>query len=686
MTPVEECLTHKHTLQEAIVYMNKFKLNTLPVVNSTNKLIGVFTRSILYQMLLSHESMDTPIGTYIKKDIGTISENTTVEQLEDYIAVSEVGTGFVINDEGVPIGLISKSEAVKSFLQKTRDLKEQLETILQSSNLGAFMADEAQKIIFINDKLEKMIGVDESTLLYKNLLDVFPDWKIPMGQNEIHFQKKIGSQTFMIRLSKYNMTNGKQGFIALFQNISELENMAQELATIKTLKSLLQTVIEHSYDGLVMINEAGRITFTSPSLLELFDLQQYQVSEFPIDEIFPHFELTKVLKTGVAEISDFMEIKGINYIVYRIPVYQDEQIIGAIGKIVYRQLHEVRETFKRYERKEMGDISTRKNPESSRFSFDEIISKDPQMEKLFNGGMKAAKGKTTILIRGESGTGKELFAHAIHSSSNRNNASFITVNCAAIPEHLLESEFFGYEEGAFTGAKHKGKIGKFDLANGGTLFLDEIGDMSLQLQAKLLRVLQEREFYRVGGTERITVDIRIIAATNRGLEEMVEKGEFREDLFYRLNVISFEIPPLRKRKGDILLLTESFIEGLNKQNGTSITGWDPLAEQALLQHDWPGNVRELRNVCERAMVFADNGMIHVEDLPDYLLKKIGFNLFLEDDETELEKPLLERAEEMAIRVALKKADGNKSKACKLLGISRSVLYDKLKKYEVSETI
>ena len=381
-----------------------------------------------------------------------------------------------------------------------------------------------------------------------------------------------------------------------------------------------------------------------------------------------------------------MEIKGINYLVYRIPVYQDEQIIGAIGKIVYRQLHEVRETFKRYERKELGDIATRKTPETSRFSFDEIISKDLQMEKLFKSGMKAAKGKTTILIRGESGTGKELFAHAIHSSSNRKNAPFITVNCAAIPEHLLESEFFGYEEGAFTGAKHKGKVGKFDLANGGTLFLDEIGDMSLQLQAKLLRVLQEREFYRVGGTEKITVDIRIIAATNRNLEEMVEKGEFREDLFYRLNVISFEIPPLRKRKGDILLLCESFIEGLNKQNGTSITGWDPLAEQALLEHDWPGNVRELRNVCERAMVFADNGVIHVEDLPDYLLKKIGFNLLLEEDENELERPLLERAEEMAIRAALKKAEGNKSKACKLLGISRSVLYDKLKKYEVFEPI
>ena len=404
-----------------------------------------------------------------------------MENLEEQIAVSKVGTGFVVNTEGKPIGVIDKSDAVKSFLQKTQLLTEQLK------------------------------------------------WK-----------------------------------------------------------SLLQTVIDNSYDGLVMVNESGNITFISPSLVELFDLNEKEVEDVPIDTIFPHFELTKVFKTGVAEISDFMEVKGINYIVHRIPVYQEEQIIGAIGKIVYRQLQEVRERFRSYEKLEkQNDVSTKK-AETSRFTFDEILTHNPQMEKLFRSGMKAAKGKTTIMIRGESGTGKELFAHAIHSASNRKNGPFITVNCAAIPEHLLESEFFGYDEGAFTGAKQKGKVGKFEMAHGGTLFLDEVGDMSLQLQAKLLRVLQEREFYRVGGTNRISVDVRIITATHRKLEEMVEGGKFREDLFYRLNVISIEIPPLRKRKEDILLLSHFFITELNKQNGTSITGWDPLVEQALMEYDWPG--------------------------------------------------------------------------------------------------
>ncbi len=574
MTPIQEYLHPDQTLHEAILLMNKYRLNTLPVVDSSKKLIGVFTRSILYHMLLTNKKMETRIGKFIKKAIGTISEDTSVENLEEQIAVSKVGTGFVVNTEGKPIGVIDKSDAVKSFLQKTQLLTEQLK------------------------------------------------WK-----------------------------------------------------------SLLQTVIDNSYDGLVMVNESGNITFISPSLVELFDLNEKEVEDVPIDTIFPHFELTKVFKTGVAEISDFMEVKGINYIVHRIPVYQEEQIIGAIGKIVYRQLQEVRERFRSYEKLEkQNDFSTKK-AETSRFTFDEILTHNPQMEKLFRSGMKAAKGKTTIMIRGESGTGKELFAHAIHSASNRKNGPFITVNCAAIPEHLLESEFFGYDEGAFTGAKQKGKVGKFEMAHGGTLFLDEVGDMSLQLQAKLLRVLQEREFYRVGGTNRISVDVRIITATHRKLEEMVEGGKFREDLFYRLNVISIEIPPLRKRKEDILLLSHFFITELNKQNGTSITGWDPLVEQALMEYDWPGNVRELRNVFERAMVFAENGMISLEDLPEYLLKKIGMNLFLEEETESSNKTLLEKAEEMAIRVALKKSEGNKSQACKLLGISRSVLYDKLKKYE-----
>ncbi|MEB1806973.1 MAG: sigma 54-interacting transcriptional regulator [Bacillaceae bacterium] len=685
MIPVDECLTPNHTLNEAIKIMKKTKWNTVPVTDLTGKLIGVFTRSSLYQMLLLELQQTTTIAKYIKEDIGTVTLDTTFEELEEFIEISEVGTGIVIDDLGKPIGLITTSSAVLSFLHSTQLLKGQLETILQTSNLGALMTNEQGRIIFLNEKLTRMLKQPEDRLLFTDLQQILPKYESSSFNKDVHFRINIDSDYFVVRLSTYNMPNGKKGFIALFQNVSELENMAQELQTVKKWKSILQTVIDNAYDGLVMINENGEIIFISPSLIELFELDNKTIEGSPVDTILPHLELIPTLKTGVADISDFMEIKGINYMVHRIPVYQDDQIIGVIGKIVYRQLHEVRERFRRYEDVEKKlQVSSRKT-ETSRFTFKEILSQDPQMEKLMRSGIKAAKGRTTILIRGESGTGKELFAHAIHSSSSSGKGPFITVNCAAIPEHLLESEFFGYEEGAFTGAKQKGKMGKFDLANGGTLFLDEVGDMSLQLQAKLLRVLQEREFYRVGGTERIEVNVRIIAATNRSLEEMVEKGEFREDLFYRLNVISFEIPPLRKRKKDILLLSESFIEELNKQNGTSIIGWDPMVQQAMMDYDWPGNIRELRNVWERAMVFSENGNVQLVDLPDYLLKKVGYDLLIEEEETTIpEQSLLEKAEQIAIQKALIKSNGNKSQACKLLGISRSVLYDKLKKYEAIE--
>lgn len=684
MTTVSTCLTPGNTLFEALLFMKNAKWNTVPVIDSSKKLIGVFTRSSLYNMLLADLNKNTPILNYIIEDVGTIPVDTSVERLDQILLDSRVGTGIVINNRMEPVGLLTKNDALKNYLHESNLLKGQLETVLNTSNLGAVMTDENHRIIFVNSKLIEMIGEDEKDIINQKIEKIVPELINLDKEREIQFRIRLQTEHFIVRVSKYNMSDGKQGMIILFQNVSELENMGQELESVKKWKTILQSVIHNAYDGLVMVNENQKIIFISPSLLELFDLHEFTVENSPVEEVLPHFQLSHALKTGVADISEFMEVKGITYMVHRIPVYQEDRIIGAIGKIVYRQLHEVRERFKSFENNEKKKLLSDKKGEKARFTFDEIVSEDEQMEKLKRSGMKAAKGKTTILIRGESGTGKELFAHAIHSASPYSDGPFITVNCAAIPEHLLESEFFGYEEGAFTGAKNKGKIGKFDMANGGTLFLDEIGDMSLQLQAKLLSVLQERGFYRIGGTERMEVDVRIIGATNRPLEKMVSEGTFREDLFYRINVISFDLPPLRKRKKDILLLSEGFIRELNKQNGTSITSWDPMVEQALIGYDWPGNIRELRNVWERAMVFAENGKVQIGDFPDYLVKKIGNDIFVDEYEETINLPLLERVERMAIRKALNETNGNKSKACQLLGISRSVLYDKLKKYQVTD--
>jgi transcriptional regulator with PAS, ATPase and Fis domain len=572
ITPVDCLVTEKTTLYEAIGLMNSKKWNLLPVTDTNRKLVGVFTRGSLFQMVLDESPLTTTIKKYIKKQVETLRIDTPYEKVEMIVKNSLVGSGVIVDEQNCVVGILTKTDMVMSLLQSS-----------------------------------------------------------------------------------------------------------QELQTIKTLKRTLETVLDHAFDGIVMTDENRNIKMVSPPLLELFNLAHETVLYQPAMKVLPQLHLETVYETETAEVSGFLEINGIKYMVYRIPILEDGKVIGAIGKVVFRQLNEVSELFKKLQKAENKASFYHQQfqkSESARFTWDHLLTIDPYMDRLKKSAAKAAKGRSTILIRGESGTGKELFAHAIHNSSARSTGKFIVVNCAAIPEDLLESEFFGYEEGAFTGARQKGKLGKFDLANGGTLFLDEIGDMSLSLQAKLLRVLQEREFYRVGGTVRIQVDVRIVAATNRNLEEMVKVGLFREDLYYRLNVISLSVPPLRDRFYDTDHLIGKFMIELNQILGTSITGIDDRARDAMLNYAWPGNVRELRNVMERAMTFAENGKIRFEDLPDYLMK-----LSAGKDPAE-HVTMFETAELETIKKALVQMQGNKVKAARLLGISRSGLYEKIKKYKL----
>lgn len=306
----------------------------------------------------------------------------------------------------------------------------------------------------------------------------------------------------------------------------------------------------------------------------------------------------------------------------------------------------------------------------------DIITKNPRMEEILALTKDIASLRSTVLIRGESGTGKELVARAIHFSGDRAEKPFIVVSCAALTETLLESELFGYEKGAFTGATGQSR-GKFELANGGTIFLDEIGDISPKLQADLLRVLQERRFYRVGGNQEVVVDVRVVAATNKNLLEEVQQEKFREDLYYRLNVIEIRLPPLRERREDIPLLAEHFVQRISSELGRDIAGISAAAMKLLIAHDWPGNVRELENVIERAIVTCRNGML---DEPDFS--------WLQHNQTaqqnwEVPDVPLDELERRAIITALERRHGNVKEASVALGIDRSTLYDKLKRYEIS---
>jgi DNA-binding NtrC family response regulator len=319
------------------------------------------------------------------------------------------------------------------------------------------------------------------------------------------------------------------------------------------------------------------------------------------------------------------------------------------------------------------------------YRFEHLVGTSAPMRRVLDFVEKVADSESTVLITGDSGTGKELIARMLHFNSMRRDRSLVPVNCGAIPENLLESELFGHEKGAFTGAAHT-RLGRFELAHGGTLFLDEIGEMPLALQVKLLRVLQERCFERVGGNKTIHVDVRIIAATNQNLEQAVAERRFRQDLYYRLHVIPIEVPPLRERRSDIPLLVNHFIERLNDQRKTEIAGMEPEALTRLIEYEWPGNIRELENLVERSVVLKKKGWIAVADLPERLAKAapaqpadqsehfIRFN----DEGINLTKEL-EQYENRLIGEALRKANGVTSRAAQLLQLNRTTLVEKLKR-------
>ncbi len=317
------------------------------------------------------------------------------------------------------------------------------------------------------------------------------------------------------------------------------------------------------------------------------------------------------------------------------------------------------------------------------YSFDNIISADGKMQDVFKLVTKVLNNDITVLIHGESGTGKELIARAIHYNGKRKDNPFVVVNCASIPRELLESELFGHEKGSFTGA-HQRKLGKFEIAGGGTIFLDEVGELEMMLQAKLLRVIQEKEFERVGGTELIKSDVRIISATNRELKQAVENKEFRDDLYYRLNSFPIHIPPLRQRRGDILILANHFLDYFNKKLDKSIKGFSKKALKLIYDYSWPGNVREMENTIERCIIISENNQIDIEDLPPHIQNAESVNVSdysgaLFNDDTILP---FEKIKEEAIRHALQITKGNIVEAAKKLQLGRATIYRLMEKYNI----
>lgn len=452
--------------------------------------------------------------------------------------------------------------------------------------------------------------------------------------------------------------------------------------------NLLQHALE-AFPNFVVVNADGIIEYLNNTYANFLGVKQDEAIGKHVSEIIPNTRMDIVIKTGVAEIGSIMRfydhVKKENVILVcnRIPIILDGNIIGAVAATTLNNIFEVSSLYKEIEKIKQENQNMAKQLTAYKMSLnplESIIGNSNAIKKIKQSIKDYAKSNLPILITGETGVGKEVFANAIHQSSNRFLNNYIKINCAAIPHDLLESELFGYSEGAFSGAIKGGKIGKFELANNGTILLDEIGDMPMSLQPKILRVLQENELERLGSNKTVKLNVRVICSTNNNLDELVKKKLFREDLYYRINTVTITIPPLKTRLTDIPSLCNYFIDKINTLEYLNIKGISKDAILLLQDYSWPGNVRELENTINRAAVLCQDGMLKIEDF-----KFLNTKIQDPDSSNRNDSGLKELTEDMEMRAIvdmLNTTDGNKSKAAKLLGIDRSLLYRKIKRYGI----
>ncbi|MDN5351243.1 MAG: hypothetical protein PWQ12_159 [Clostridiales bacterium] len=462
--------------------------------------------------------------------------------------------------------------------------------------------------------------------------------------------------------------------------------MEKTYEQLKWEMEIIDEFIEKAYEGMMIIDQDGKIIKFKYE--KLMDIKEEDAIGKHVTEVVENTRLHIVLKTGFPEIGDVQNIQGRNVVTSRIPIVRGGIVVGAVGTIMFKDVVEVKhladhlEQIKAHVKRYKQEI---KRLNLAKYSFEQILTADPKMLNLIEVAKKASETNSSVYIEGDSGTGKEYFAHAIHEASNRRYAPFVKINCASIPHELFESELFGYEPGAFTGASTHGRVGKFELANGGTIFLDELNSMPLDMQVKLLRVVEEREMERVGGNQRIALDVRFISACNEDLYDLVKTGRFRSDLYYRLNVVSLKLPPLSERRRDIPILTANFLKHFSKERKNGPESISREARHCLEAYHWPGNVRELRNVVESAVSLATSKMITVADLPDYVVKcrsgeRLSYSMGATGENLEgTLKEMMDQLERQIILEALEKTSGNRTDAAQLLGIHRTALYKKMHK-------
>ena len=573
------------------------------------------------------------------------------------------------------INSINPSANVKidEFIDETIIAKEQ---VLENVPIGILVIDSYENITTINEYALKFLEKSFKDVIGKNIKDIIPYSDLPMilkkGLKQFGQVLHIKNKSALVNRSPLFMNNKIIGAVAVIQDVSNLVG-------IKELNEKFTKILENSQDMICFLDKNGIINYINPAYIKHSNLKVQNILGKHITDIEPDGYIYKSFKNKSKFNDVIYSINNVNVIGNIEPLFIDDEFVGVIStarpinelKELIGKLNKSQEELNYYKEEFFKQISNNS-------SFNNIIGSSRTLKDILYICEKTSKTTSTILIRGESGTGKELIAKAVHNNSTRHDKPFVRVNCASIPENLLESELFGYEKGSFTGAT-KSKPGKFFIADGGTIFLDEIGDMPMSMQVKLLRVLQEMEIDPIGGIDPISIDVRVIAATNRNLEEMIKEKTFRQDLYYRLDVIGINLPALRERKEDIPDLVEYFIKKLNIKLNKNILGISNDALNLLQQYQWPGNIRELENIIERAMNFCDEKYISSFYLPSYLKPTIeNPNKFDLDKDNILP---FEEYEKQIIKMAIEKYK-TFNKAGKALGLTHRTISLKCKKYNI----
>ncbi|AXF55163.1 sigma-54-dependent Fis family transcriptional regulator [Salicibibacter kimchii] len=678
-----ESLLITNSLNTALKTFAKTANGIIPIINNDGYLEGILTKNRVIQALANDNQLDQPIQPFINTNPICLSPESTSSEIRFLFLKHSISHAPVVNSQNQPIGVISTPHILKRWQKRFESLQSQLK-VIDKIDAGFVTVNEQMKMIAVNPIARGIFQTDIS-YDFSHITERYPT----IGQlikDTIYYKKEFSKQR--IKVNEFSLLiqciplfekNKFNSVMLLMKKLPTEEKYTHISNWNEKLRTALEVTdeIDPFADAITLVNKEGVVKVVNKSFCNLFSSSEEEIIGESIFDKIPDLNIQEAFNLGVP-------LKGLNRLIgtqksliYSNPIKDGNQIIGTIFKIIYKGLEKIQSDVVKaplLQKKEQ-------NISGTKYSFNDIIGKSTSIKEVKKEAFVSSQSRSTVLILGENGTGKELFAHGIHVASSR-SGPFIKVNCAAIPDELLEAEFFGYEDGAFTGAKRGGKKGKFELAQQGTLFLDEIGDMSLSLQSKLLRVLQEKEFEPVGSNRTIQIQMnsKIITATNQNIKYLVKTGRFREDLYYRINVFPLNIPPLRERKEDIPLIIDFLIERLNHE-GFSLKGVTSESHASLIEYNWPGNVRELQNVLERGANLTTDGYIDIGHLPNDIrnLEKHSHHDYLvshDDYRTDT------RGEKELIINILHQAQGNKVKASKMLGRSRTWLYKKMDKYNI----